>query len=131
MGDVIIEVDVSEVCKVVVICVNGDIFCVGNEILGFVNYGKELYLVEIVGFMKVLINCKKLVIVEVLGLVVGIGIIMLLYCDLVYCVIGIWFVLFFINLGLVFEYVFSYIIFCMVGCWCVSEWLMLGEFFSV
>lgn len=59
----------------------------------------------------------------------GIGIMFLFYCDFVYVILDIWFVLLFINLGFVFEYVLSYFLFKVVGYIKVVEWLMLGEFF--
>lgn len=65
-----------------------DCFIVGNDLVDFLNslsIGGDFLVVR---FLCMLLNFIKLLVVVVNGFVVGVGIIMFMYCDLVYVVLG-------------------------------------------
>lgn len=117
--------------RVVVLTANGDYFTAGND-LGAFQSGADLKYYEkpAFRFMNTLASFPKPVIAAVNGHAIGIGVTMLLHCDLVYAGIDCQFKLPFLNLGLVPEFGSTVLLPQMMGHAKAAELLFLGEKFD-
>jgi enoyl-CoA hydratase/carnithine racemase len=125
----LIEAEKNPEIKAVLFHGTADAFCAGNDLKGFDNRdpnspspGQK--------FLKVLQAFKKPVVAAVSGIAVGIGVTLLLHCDLVYATADTRFRLSFVNLGLCPEAGSSLLLTESAGIKKASEVLMLGEFFD-
>lgn len=107
-----------------------DCFCAGNDLGDFLNIGNgadvggtSLFLQELINFPKPIVACVN-------GLTIGVGVTLLLHCDLVYASDTARFRLPFVNLGLVPEAGSSFLLPQMIGARKASELLLLGEYFD-
>lgn len=107
----------------------GDIFTAGNDLADFNNRPK-------VGpsfghqFLRTLQQVKKPIIAEVEGLAIGVGVTLLLHCDLVYVAEQTRLRLPFVNLGLCPEAGSSLLLPLKAGHRAASELILLGDFFT-
>jgi enoyl-CoA hydratase/carnithine racemase len=81
-------------------------------------------------FLKTLIHFPKPIVAEVEGVAIGVGVTMLMHCDLVFAAEGTRFRLSFVNLGLVPEAGASYILPRLMGPAKAAELLLLGGMFD-
>lgn len=116
---------------VVLLSGTGGTFCAGNDISGL-SVVRTLPKEERPGyrFMRALLDFPKPVVAAVTGNVVGIGVTMLLHCDLIYAGEGARFRMPFAQLGLVPEFASSFLLPRMSGHARAAEWLLLGEAFG-
>ena len=84
----------------------------------------------VVHFFNALLDCRKPVVAEVRGVAIGIGVTMLMHCDLIYADNNARFRLPFVNLGLVPEGGASAILPQIMGHSKAAELLMLGQMFT-
>lgn len=105
----------------------GECFSSGNDINDFVeqvNPGTEP---ASVGFMKALLQARKPLVAAVNGPAIGIGVTMLLHCDLVYAARDAWLQMPFTRLGLCPEAGSSFLAPMLMGHQRAAELLLLGE----
>jgi enoyl-CoA hydratase/carnithine racemase len=116
--------------RVITITGTDNCFTSGNDVTDFLANPPGGSDSPVIRFLETLIAAGKPVIAAVNGLAVGIGVTMLLHCDLVYAVETATFQLPFVNLGLVPEAASSMLLPRMAGLHRAAEMLLLGERFD-
>ena len=106
---------------------SGDSFCAGNDLNSFLNDpGSD----SAARFIKAIAAAEAPIVAAVNGVAVGVGVTMLLHCDLVYAAADAKFNFAFIDLGLLPEAGSTYLLPRSLGYSRAAELLMLGEPFS-
>lgn len=105
-------------------------FCAGNDLQDFMNSALKPGSSPVERFMKALAGFEKPVVGAACGVAVGIGVTMLLHCDLVYCGEKTKLNMPFVSLGICPEFASSYVLPRMMGHVRAAELLMLGEPFT-
>ncbi|MGQ0502805.1 MAG: enoyl-CoA hydratase [Panacagrimonas sp.] len=117
--------------RVLVIAAAGDAFCAGNDLADFVkgagSGGPDR---PVFRLMQALIAFPKPIIASVNGLAIGIGVTMLLHCDLIYAGEGTRFSLPFVNIGIAPEFASSYLLPRLMGHARAAELVLFGEPFT-
>ena len=116
--------------RVVVITGSGDSFTSGNDIADFLAHPPSGEDSPVFQFLSALRQFEKPLIAAVNGVAVGIGVTLLLHCDLIYARAGATLQLPFVNLGLCPEAGSSLLLPRLIGYPRAAELLMLGEPFS-
>ena len=113
--------------RVITITGSGDSFCAGNDLNSFLNDpGSD----SAARFIRAIAAAKAPIVAAVNGVAVGVGLTMLLHCDLVYATADAKFNFAFIDLGLLPEAGSTYLLPRMLGYGRAAELLMLGEAFD-
>jgi len=113
--------------RVVTITGSGDSFCAGNDLKSFLDDpGSD----SAARFIRAIAAAKTPIVAAVNGVAVGVGLTMLLHCDLVYAAADAKFNFAFIDLGLLPEAGSTYLLPRMLGYGRAAELLMLGDSFS-
>ena len=105
----------------------GSAFTAGNDLKDFADPKFARPDSPVLSFMQALATYEKPVIAAVNGLAVGIGVTMLLHCDLVYVAEGATFSMPFVNLGLVPEFGSTLLLPAIAGRVRAAEKLLLGR----
>ena len=106
---------------------SGDSFCAGNDLNSFLSDpGSE----SAARFIQAIAAAEVPIVAAVNGVAVGVGVTMLLHCDLVYASADAKFNFAFIDLGLVPEAGSTYLMPRITGYSLAAELLLLGEVFS-
>lgn len=119
--------------RVLVIAGNDDAFCAGNDMVDFMKTaakgggGGDS---PVIRFMNALAVFPKPAIAAVNGLAIGIGVTMLLHCDLIYAGEAARFTMPFVNIGIVPEYASTYLMPRIMGHARAMEMVMFGEPFT-
>jgi len=113
--------------RVVIFTGAGDVFTAGNDLKDFANPRFAQADSPVLTFMQTLAGYEKPVIAAVNGLAVGIGVTMLLHCDLVYAADNATFSMPFTGLGLVPEFGSTLLLPMIAGRVRATEALMLGK----
>ncbi len=116
--------------RAVVLTGSGDSFTSGNDIADFLAHPPAGDESPVFQFLAALRQFPKPLIAAVNGVAVGIGVTLLLHCDLVYVRAGATLVLPFVNLGLCPEAGSSLLLPRLIGYPRAAELLLLGEPFS-
>jgi enoyl-CoA hydratase/carnithine racemase len=116
--------------RVIVVTGSADAFTSGNDLGDFMNTPPAGADSPVFQLLLTLVDLEKPLIAAVNGVAVGIGVTMLLHCDLVYAADSARFQLPFVNLGLVPEGGSSTMLPAIMGHARAAELLMLGEKFS-
>jgi enoyl-CoA hydratase/carnithine racemase len=116
--------------RVIVITGTEGCFTSGNDVTDFLANPPSGGDSPVIRFLQTLIATEKPVIAAVNGLAVGIGVTMLLHCDLAYAAEIATFQLPFVNLGLVPEAASSMLLPRMAGYHRAAEMLLLGDRFD-
>ena len=119
--------DASDEIRVIYITGSGDSFSAGNDLNSFLSDPGS---VAPANFIKAIASAGTPIVAAVNGVAVGVGVTMLLHCDLVYAAEGAIFRLPFIDLGLVPEAASTYLLPRMAGYGRAAELLLLGGAFS-
>lgn len=106
----------------------GGVFSSGNDVNGFAAPDGELP--APVQFVYALLDFPKPIVAQVEGLAVGIGVTMLLHCDLIYAAEDVKFRMPFVNLGVVPEAGSSYLLPRFMGAAKAADLLLTGRVFS-
>ena len=113
--------------RVIFLTGSGDSFTAGNDLSSFLQEPESSAAGQ---FIQAIAATKVPIVAAVNGVAVGVGVTMLLHCDLVYAAEGAKFDFAFINLGLLPEAASSYLLPRMLGYGRAAELLMLGEAFD-
>lgn len=119
--------------RVLLIAGSGDSFTAGNDMVDFMkaaSSGGGGGDSAVIRFMNALAAFPKPVVAAVNGLAIGIGVTLLLHCDLIYAGEGARFTLPFVNIGIVPEYASTYLMPRMMGHARAMEMVLLGEAFT-
>ncbi len=106
---------------------SGDSFCAGNDLNTFLQEPESPAAAR---FIRAIAAADAPIVAAVNGVAVGVGLTMLLHCDLVYAATPAKFNFAFINLGLLPEAASTYLLPRMLGYSRAAELLLLGESFS-
>lgn len=127
MTDAIVAAGADEGVRALLIAGQPGIFTAGNDLEDFMHEPEIGPDSPVAGFMRALLDCDKPVVAAVTGAAVGIGVTMLLHCDLVYLSDRAQLVLPFVNLGLVPEFGSSLLLPWLMGHTRAAQALLLGE----
>jgi enoyl-CoA hydratase/carnithine racemase len=127
MAEAIVAAGADESVRALLITGQPGIFTAGNDLEDFMREPEIGADSPVAAFMKALLNCDKPVVAAVTGAAVGIGVTMLLHCDLVYLSEQAQLLLPFVNLGLVPEFGSSLLLPRLIGHARAAQALLLGE----
>ncbi len=127
LREAIERADADPDIRVITLSGSGDSFCAGNDLNSFLSEpGSD----SAARFIKAIAAAQAPIVAAVNGVAVGVGLTMLLHCDLVYAAADAKFNFAFINLGLLPEAGSTYLLPRMLGYGRAAELLMLGDPFS-
>jgi enoyl-CoA hydratase/carnithine racemase len=124
------DADADKSVRCVMFTSTGTAFTAGNDLFDFMNNPPAGFESPVLQFLYALHATEKPIVVAVQGVAVGIGVTMLLGCDLVYASAQATFKLPFVSLGLVPEGASSMLLPRMAGHAQAAEALLLGESFD-
>lgn len=127
LTDVLHHADADDSIRVIYITGSADSFCAGNDIATFLGDPPSQAPSR---FIKTIAATETPIVAAVNGVAVGVGVTMLLHCDLVYAVPDAKFNFAFIDLGLVPEAASSYLLPQLVGQRRAAELMLLGGKFD-
>jgi enoyl-CoA hydratase/carnithine racemase len=130
LADALERADADGSVRVVTLTGTADSFTSGNDISDFMQQRPTSGETPVLRFLRVVSTTKKPLIAAVNGLAVGVGVTMLLHCDLAYAADTATFQLPFVNLGLVPEAASTLLLPRLVGHQRACELLLLGEKFD-
>ena len=130
MGDALERAEADPQVRAIVLTGSDGCFTSGNDIADFLQSNPTGGESPAIRFLDKLGAAGKPVIASVTGLAVGIGVTMLLHCDLVYAADTATFQLPFVNLGLVPEAASSMLLPRLMGHQRAAELVLLGERFD-
>lgn len=116
--------------RVVLILGQADCFTAGNDLADFLAVPPKGPDSPVMRFMHSLANLEKPVVAGASGIAVGVGVTLLLHCDLVYCGEQTKLNMPFVSLGICPEFASSYLLPRLLGHTRAAELLLLGEGFS-
>jgi enoyl-CoA hydratase/carnithine racemase len=127
LADAVEQAEGDSSVRVLLLHAVGDVFTAGNDLVDFLQKpwaGQETP--PAVRFIMAMATAKKPVVAAVQGLAVGIGVTILLHCDLVYAAEGTKLMMPFVDLGIVPEAGSTLLLPSLVGHQRAAELLMLG-----
>lgn len=130
LADALTAADSDDTVRVVLICGNDECFTSGNDLADFLSapqVGPESPGMQ---FLAAISKARKPLVAAVNGLAVGVGVTMLLHCDLVYAGTNATFQMPFVNLGLCPEAGSTLLLPRIMGHQRAAELLLLGGVFS-
>ena len=131
MAEMITAAEQDNAIRVIIITGSGDSFSSGNDLMDFLqNRGTDSGERPVTRFLRAISSATKPLLAGVNGLAVGIGVTMLLHCELVYASELATFQLPFTNLGLVPEAGSSLLLPQIAGYHRAAELMLLGERFD-
>ncbi len=127
LGDAVEQAESDPAVRVLLLHATGDAFTGGNDLMDFLQKpwsGQQIP--PAVRFIHAVAQAKKPIVAAVQGLAVGVGVTILLHCELVYAAEGAKFLMPFIDLGIVPEAASTVLLPALIGHQRASELLMLG-----
>jgi enoyl-CoA hydratase/carnithine racemase len=127
LGDAVEQGEADPAVRVMLLHATGEAFTGGNDLVDFQQKpwsGQQVP--PAVRFIHAVAHAKKPIIAAVQGLAVGVGVTILLHCDLVYAAEGAKFMMPFLDLGIVPEAASTVLLPALMGHQRASELLMLG-----
>jgi enoyl-CoA hydratase/carnithine racemase len=124
------EVSADKAVRAVLFTGAGSAFTAGNDLKDFGDPKFARLDSPVLSFMQALATFDKPVVAAVNGMAIGIGVTMLLHCDLVYVAEGAMFSMPFVNLGLVPEFGSTLLLPMAAGRVSAAEKLLLGRPFN-
>jgi enoyl-CoA hydratase/carnithine racemase len=116
--------------RVIVLRGSEGVFTSGNDLMDFMRRPPTGPDSPVTQFLGHLVACEKPIVAAVQGLAIGVGVTMLLHCDLVYAGQSTRFRMPFVNLGLAPEVGSSFLLPRMMGYQRAAELILLAEEFS-
>jgi enoyl-CoA hydratase/carnithine racemase len=128
LADAVEQGDANPDVRVILLHGNGDSFTAGNDLEDFVanQWKGQTTHPPAVRFITTVVHAKKPIVAAVQGSAVGVGVTILLHCDLVYAADNAKLMMPFVNLGIVPEAASTVVLPLLVGHQRASELLMLG-----
>lgn len=130
LADNVVAAQTDPETKVVLITGSGDSFTAGNDLGDFAGSDDgpkgENELPPVGRYLQAILNAEKPIVAAVNGLAVGVGVTMLLHCDLVYASPNATFQTPFVNLGLVPEAGSSLLLPKLIGTQNANDMFLLG-----
>jgi len=127
LADAVEQGNANAEVRVMLLHGNGDSFTAGNDLEDFVaNSWKGQTHPPAIRFITTVVHAKKPIVAAVQGSAVGVGVTILLHCDLVYAADNAKLMMPFVNLGIVPEAASTVILPLLIGHQRASELLMLG-----
>lgn len=130
MAEALRGADANPEVRVVLLTGQPDCFCSGNDIVDFLKVPSTSADSPVLQFMRALAELKKPVVAAASGIAVGVGVTLLMHCDLVYCGEQTRMNMPFVNLGICPEFASSYLLPRMMGHQRAAELVLLGESFD-
>ena len=130
MAEAIEQANGDPEVRALLIAGDAQCFCAGNDLVDFMNSAPTPGGSPVERFMRALAGFEKPAVASVCGVAVGIGVTMLLHCDLVYCGEQTKLNMPFVSLGICPEFASSYVLPRLMGHVRAAELLMLGEPFT-
>jgi enoyl-CoA hydratase/carnithine racemase len=130
MAEAIARAESDPAIRVITISGTGDAFTSGNDLVDFLAPQSPDDDDPAMRFLAVISRARKPLLAGVNGLAIGIGVTMLLHCDLVYAAEGATFQLPFVNLGLVPEGASSLLLPRLIGHHRAAELFFFGSKFD-
>jgi enoyl-CoA hydratase/carnithine racemase len=130
MADAILDAQLDASVRALLITGQPGIFTSGNDLEDFMRRPRAGEDSPVFQFMRALIGCDKPVVAAVTGPAIGIGVTMLLHCDLVVVADDARLAMSFTGLGLVPEFGSSLLVPALMGPRRAAEKLLLGEPFT-
>jgi enoyl-CoA hydratase/carnithine racemase len=84
LADALEESQTDDQVRAILLTAKGDTFTAGNDLDDFINPIEESGTPAVIRFLKAISECETPIIVAVNGPAIGIGLTMLLHCDMVY-----------------------------------------------
>jgi enoyl-CoA hydratase/carnithine racemase len=130
LADGLTEADRDEAVRVILISGCGECFTSGNDLADFLGAPQTGPESPVMQFLTAISEARKPIVAAVNGLAVGVGVTMLLHCDLVYAGSGATFQMPFVTLGLCPEAGSTLLLPRIMGHQRAAELLLLGEAFG-
>ncbi|MEL6870241.1 MAG: enoyl-CoA hydratase-related protein [Pseudomonadota bacterium] len=127
MADALTAYGESDDARALVFTGVGNMFTAGNDLGDFVMGANENDIPPVGRFLNALRDCPKPLIAAVNGHAIGVGLTMLLHCDLVYCAEGATFSAPFVSLGVVPEAGSSVLLPAVVGLAVANDIVLTGR----
>jgi len=130
LADGLRRADSDDKIRVVLICGGDECFTSGNDLADFLSAPPSGPESPVMQFLAAISEARKPVVAAVNGLAVGVGVTMLLHCDLAYAGTSASFQMPFVNLGLCPEAGSTLLLPRIMGHQRAAELLLLGELFN-
>jgi enoyl-CoA hydratase/carnithine racemase len=130
LAEAILRADKDDDIRVTLISGVDDSFCSGHDIKDFLKNPPIDDSSPVLQFVRAMINAEKPIVAAVNGIAIGIGVTMLLHCDLVYASEDARFQMPFVNIGLCPEAGSTHVLPLLMGHQKASELLLLGSMFD-
>jgi enoyl-CoA hydratase/carnithine racemase len=130
LADGLTQADRDDSVRVILFCGCDDCFTSGNDLADFLTSPPTGQSSPVMQFLIAVSEARKPIVAAVNGLAVGVGVTMLLHCDLVYVGSSATFQMPFVNLGLCPEAGSTLLLPRLMGHQRAAELLLLGEVFS-
>ena len=130
LADGLRKADGDDTVRVILISGTGDCFTSGNDLADFLTTPPTGLDSPVMQFLTAISAARKPIVAAVNGLAVGVGVTMLLHCDLAYAGRSTTFQMPFVNLGLCPEAGSTLLLPLIMGHQRAAELLLLGENFS-
>ena len=130
LADGLRQADVDDNVRVILICGGEECFTSGNDLADFLSAPPTGQESPVMQFLLAISEARKPIVAAVNGLAVGVGVTMLLHCDLAYAGSGATFQMPFVNLGLCPEAGSTLLLPRIMGHQRAAELLLLGEVFN-
>lgn len=130
LKDALLFADESRDVKVILLSGQGGAFSSGNDLADFLNFPEEIENNPAMQFISTIANVKKPIVAAVEGVAVGIGVTMILHCDLIVAGKSCFFQMPFVNLGLCPEAGSTFLLPLFVGYYNAARLTLLGEGFT-
>lgn len=130
LKDAIKYADESDDIKVLVLSGEGGCFTSGNDLSDFLSFPEKIEENPAMQFIDAIANAKKPIVAVVSGLAIGIGVTMLLHCDIVISSKNAVFQMPFVNLGLCPEAGSTFLLPNIVGYQKAAKLMLTGDVFS-
>lgn len=130
LADGLTKADGDDTVRVILICGTGECFTSGNDLADFMTVPPTGAKSPVMQFLTAISEARKPIVAAVNGLAVGVGVTMLLHCDLAYAGENATFQMPFVNLGLCPEAGSTLLLPRIMGHQRAAELLLLGEVFN-
>ncbi len=130
LAEALCSADNNDEVKVIFISGDGGCFSSGNDLSDFLYFTEDIESSPVIKFINTIAETKKPIVAAVSGLAIGIGVTMLLHCDIVVAGKNTLFQMPFVNLGLCPEAGATFLLPICAGYHNAAKLMLLGDSFS-